>query len=77
MVAVVEIFESSTPGMMDAHWVVSGEWPIDERPFRATPHLGTQLLERLRFSPQAQYVVLKSEVRWSRSHILEHSMPLP
>ena len=55
--AVVEIFIGASPAVMDAHGVVGGNRPVDERPFGLALAQGARFLEGIGCFPEVQHLV--------------------
>jgi hypothetical protein len=58
LVAQRDVFERPAPSVVDAHWVVGGNGPIDKAKERPVSVLGAQLLEAVVAGPEAQYLLL-------------------
>ena len=66
-VALVDVLVGASPGVMHAHRVVGGDWPVEERPARAVPILLPQLLERAVLVPEFEDPALhRREVKLRR-----------
>ena len=60
VVALVHVFQRSSPGVVHAHGIVGGDGAVEERPRRAASCLRAQFPEDLAFFPKAQEFALHS-----------------